>query len=168
MLQLCACAPQAARILSPEVLMGIILNILYLNLKDSRTQSFYLRPFTVLPPSRRMIKERESLRSSRPASTMGGEKMHNAAQQFICREKTALFLIDKERATQPCNDRGLPFNPIKKTQFTCKMLATFKYVSLINYHLLHKTVIVPSLKPHLLISFCPVHQKKKKKNNISV
>lgn len=156
MLQLCACASQAVRIFSPEALLAIILNILHLNLKDSRAQSFYLWLFTMLPPpSHWMIKERESLWSRRPARWVGGEDKctmpHNSL--YSGEEKQLFFSL-----TRSVHDRGLPFNLIKETHMiTCKMLAKFKYVSLINYHLLHKTVIVHSLKPHWLIPFCPVH-----------
>lgn len=44
------------------------------------------------------------------------------------------------------NGEGLHFNPNEENTVSTQMRAKFKYVSLTNYWLLHKTVIVLSVK----------------------
>lgn len=150
-LQLCASASQASRrTLSPEGLVDIILNILLSNFKDSRAQSFYLWSSAVLSLRIEWSRRENSCEAAVPQVQWQKNKCTMLYNSSFSRREKQTFLLSPEVQTEmsltKTTARGFILTLMKKTQFTRKMRAKFKYVTLTNYWLLHKTAIVLSVK----------------------
>lgn len=150
-LQLRASASQATRrTLSPEGLVDIILNILLLNFKDSHAQSFYLWSSAVLSHCIEWSRIENSCETAVLQVQWQKNKCTMLYNSSFSRREKQTFLSSPEVRTEmlltKTTARGFILTLMKKTQFTHKMRAKFKYVTLMNYRLLHKTAIVLSVK----------------------
>lgn len=150
-LQLRASASQATRrTLSPEGLVDIILNILLLNFKDSHAQSFYLWSSAVLSHCIEWSRIENSCETAVLQVQWQKNKCTMLYNSSFSRREKQTFLSSPEMRTEmlltKTTARGFILTLMKKTQFTHKMRAKFKYVTLMNYRLLHKTAIVLSVK----------------------